>query len=71
MAITARATESGSTASRWSYQLIASASSISAAQIRANVRVSGGSSSGGSWYWSTPMDEGYPPPGGAQTGPAG
>jgi len=48
----ARASASCSTESRCSYQPIASASSISEAQIRANVRVSWGSSSGGSCYWS-------------------
>ena len=39
---------SGSTARRCSYQPIASASSVSEAHSRANVRVAGGSSSGGS-----------------------
>ena len=48
----ARASGSRSTSSRCSYQPIASASSISEAQIRANVRTSCDSSSGGSWYWS-------------------
>jgi hypothetical protein len=48
----ARASASFSTASRCSYQSIASASSIRLRHIRANVRVSSGSSSGGSWYWS-------------------
>ena len=48
----ARASGSRSTSSRCSYQPIASASSINEAQIRANVRTSGESSSGGSWYWS-------------------
>ena len=58
--MTARATAFGSTASRCSYQPIASASSVSEAQRRANVRVSAGSSSGGSWYWSNPMPARYP-----------
>jgi len=39
-----------STAMRCSYQPIASASSVSDATMRANVRVSSLSSSGGSWY---------------------
>ena len=51
----ARASGSGSTARRCSYQPIASASSVSEAHSRANVRVSAGSSSGGSWYWSVGM----------------
>ena len=51
----ARACGSGSTARRCSYQPIASASSVSEAHRRANVRVSAGSSSGGSWYWSNPI----------------
>ena len=46
---------SRSTAIRCSYQPIASASSVNDAHSRANVRVSAGSSSGGSWYWSKPM----------------
>ena len=50
----ARASRSGSTAMRCSYQPIASASSVSEAQRRAKVRVSSGSSSAGSWYWSNP-----------------
>src|SRR5690348_9553967 len=50
----ARASGSGSTASRCSYQPIASASSVTDAQSRAKVLVSAGSSSGGSWYWSNP-----------------
>ena len=37
---------------RCSYQPIASASSWSEVIIRAKVRVSADSSSGGSWYWS-------------------
>jgi hypothetical protein len=41
--------------SRCSYQPIASASSVSDAQSRANVRVRSGSSPGGSWYWSKPI----------------
>ena len=49
------ASGSFSTASRCSYQPIASASSVSEAHMRAKVRVSSGSSSGGSWYWSKPM----------------
>ena len=44
----ARASSSFSTSRRWWYQLIASASSISDVQIRANVRASPESSSGGS-----------------------
>ena len=51
-AMMSRATASGSTARRCSYQPIASASSCSDVHRRANVRVSAGSSSGGSWYWS-------------------
>jgi hypothetical protein len=50
----ARASSSGSSAIRWSYQPIASASSVSEAIMRAKVRASGLSSSGGSWYWSNP-----------------
>jgi hypothetical protein len=46
----ARAWSSGSTEIRCSYQPIASASSWSEATIRAKVRTSGLSSSGGSWY---------------------
>ena len=46
----ARASRSVSTAMRCSYQPIASASSVREAHRRANVRVSAGSSSGGSWY---------------------
>src|SRR3954462_14389905 len=53
--ITATASGSCSTASRCSYQPIASASSVKDAHSRANVRVRAGSSSGGSWYWSNPM----------------
>ena len=53
--ITARASGSRSTASRCSYQPIASASSVSEAHSRAKVRVSAGNSSGGSWYWSNPI----------------
>ena len=49
------ASRSDSTARRCSYQPIASASSVSDAHRRANVRVSSGSSSAGSWYWSKPM----------------
>src|SRR4051794_38941638 len=51
----ALASASGSIARRCWYQPIASASSVSDAHRRANVRVSGGSSSGGSWYWSKPI----------------
>src|SRR5262249_22018726 len=51
----ARASRSDSTAMRCSYQPIASASSVSDAHRRANVRVSPGSSAGGSWYWSKPI----------------
>ena len=51
----ASASRSVSTAMRCSYQPIASASSVSDVHIRANVRVSAGSSPGGSWYWSNPM----------------
>ncbi len=58
-AITARASGSRSTARRCSYQPIASASSVSEAHNRANVRVCSGSSSGGSWYWSKPIS--FPP----------
>src|SRR3954466_2086687 len=50
-----RASGSCSMARRCSYQLIASASSVIEANIRAMVRVSCESSSGGSWYWSNPM----------------
>ena len=46
--MTAAASGSVSTASRCSYQPIASASSVSDAHSRAKVRVAGGSSSGGS-----------------------
>ena len=46
----ATASGSVSTAMRCSYQPIASASSVSDAHSRAKVRVSAGSSSGGSWY---------------------
>ena len=42
---------------RCSYQPIASASSCSDAIMRAKVRVSALSSSGGSWYWSVGMLE--------------
>ena len=49
------ASRSVSTAIRCWYQPIASASSVSEAHSRANVRVSSGSSPGGSWYWSNPM----------------
>ena len=55
----ARASASCSTESRCSYQLIASASSVSDANIRASVRVSCESSSGGSWYWSNPIPRPY------------
>src|SRR5947207_9626347 len=48
----ARACAFFSTARRCSYHPIASASSMSDAIMRANVRVFSGSSSGGSWYWS-------------------
>ena len=51
-AMIARASRSGSTARRCSYQPIASASSVSEVHSRAKVRVSAESSSGGSWYWS-------------------
>src|SRR3954447_20296027 len=51
----ALASASGSSARRCWYHPIASASSVSEAHRRAKVRVSGGSSSGGSWYWSKPM----------------
>ena len=51
----ASASRSDSTAMRCSYQPIASASSVSEVHRRANVRVSAGSSPGGSWYWSNPM----------------
>ena len=51
----ARASGSCSTARRCSYQLIASASSVIEAKMRASVRTSWLSSSGGSWYWSNPM----------------
>src|SRR5436305_13717999 len=51
----ARAAEAVYTARRCSYQPIASASSVSDAHSRANVRVAGASSSGGSWYWSKPI----------------
>ncbi len=53
--MTAAASGSFSTASRCSYQPIASASSVSDAHSRAKVRVAAGSSSGGSWYWSKPI----------------
>src|ERR1700678_22151 len=51
----ATASASVSTEIRCSYQPIASASSVSEAHIRANVRVCADSSSGGSWYWSNPI----------------
>jgi len=51
----ARASTSGSTEIRCTYQPIASASSLSDAHIRAKVRVSADSSSGGSWCWSVPV----------------
>ena len=51
----ASASGSVSTAIRCSYHPMASASSVSDAHRRANVRVAGGSSSGGSWYWSKPI----------------
>src|SRR4051794_1622893 len=57
--ITATASRSDSIAMRCSYQPIASASSVSDAHMRANVRVCAGSSSGGSWYWSKPMAAQY------------
>src|SRR3954447_15996676 len=60
LSMTARATALGSSASRCSYQPIASASSVSDAHSRANVRVSAGSSSGGSWYWSNPIHRDLP-----------
>ncbi|HEU5433645.1 MAG TPA: hypothetical protein VFU81_18400 [Thermomicrobiales bacterium] len=44
----ALAASSGSTASRCSYQLMASASSVNEAIMRAKVRVGAGNSSGGS-----------------------
>src|ERR1019366_6832566 len=49
------ASSSLSTDRRCSYQPIASASSVSEAHIRANVRVVADSSPGGSWYWSNPI----------------
>ena len=55
LAMIAFACSSVSTASRCSYQPIASASSVSEATMRANVRASPLSSSGGSWYCSKPM----------------
>ena len=67
--MTSRASGFGSTASRCSYQPIASASSVSDAHSRANVRVSAGSSSGGSWYWSNPIRAGYPQGAAVMTGP--
>src|SRR3954452_531740 len=45
----------GSSDRRSSYQPIASASSVSDAIMRANVRVSALSSAAGSWYWSNPI----------------
>src|SRR4029079_787181 len=60
--ITATASRSVSIAIRCSYKPIASASSVSEAHIRANVRVWAGSSSGGSWYWSNPMPGTLPSP---------
>src|SRR5689334_640938 len=56
----ARASRSRSSERRCSYQPIASASSISEVQMRAKVRVSSGSSSGGSWYWSNGTGRVYP-----------
>src|SRR5262245_25203535 len=53
--MTASASGSCSSAIRCSYQPIASASSVSEAHSRAKVRVRAGSSSGGSWYWSKPI----------------
>src|SRR4051794_41257786 len=55
----ARACWSASTARRCSYHPIASASSVNEAQRRAKGRVSAGSSSGGSWYWSNPTEPSF------------
>src|SRR5699024_8158105 len=55
LAMIASASASFSTAIRCSYQSMASASSVRLVSIRTSVRVSSGSSSGGSWYWSKPM----------------
>ena len=49
------ASASFSTEIRWSYQPMASASSVREAIRRALVRISGLSSDAGSWYWSKPM----------------
>jgi hypothetical protein len=51
----ARASGSGSTSRRCWYQPIASASSVSEAIMRANVRASWLSSCAGSWYCSKPI----------------
>ena len=58
----AAASLSCSTARRWAYQPIASASSISDVHIRAKVRTSSGSSPGGSWYCSVGMARNTRPP---------